>query len=313
MIIDDPNALLEKNTETYSLMDKYMAFSRRQTAANTAVSGSLTGRLAMGDSTNGTSLGYSGSFTGVQSGSRCDMDIKMKASGSAVEDGRTMTLEALGVPASFDMLVRADGESGDMALRSDALLKLLGSGLTDTWVTTNGELLGLSDPADPLNIGDKGYTTRGYLYWRLRTEELSSVSFTGSDLLAAFSGQYADSAFTRSGSDYTSTHTDPDSGTTWTVTLTVSGDSVVGCRTHLLIPAAADADDDSIGVDSTMSVTADGQELAFSLRRGSELSYDLTLSLKASAAAASATGAPETGAKTVSLEELLAAREKAKD
>ena len=119
VIIDDVNALLANNQETYHLMDQYQAWTQRFQNRNWETTGSFTV-----DQNKGALVLTADTFTMVNSGSGSELEGHVRVSGSG----------AAGLPSAMDITVRGDGSTGTYYFYSKTLAEQTAElGATNVW------------------------------------------------------------------------------------------------------------------------------------------------------------------------------------
>ena len=252
VILDDVDAILAANTETYELMDKYLDYSRTFAQKNQKIGG-----------------GYAMDFSVAASGGEQDLDIQFLAGGdydmitagaSAFQFDTQMVLyytaalngvdlkelfDSTGefpFPLTVDLAMRGDMEQGAVYLNCDALNQyILWEGAPDDiWYKldmksfydqsaditgfTYADLMALSNASLEASFAQQ-------LEAILRAAPLTSA-LTTSDYLALYNSICGDSQFKRSGSSYVNQFLDVD-GVSGTFTLYTSGSKVNGYAVEL--------------------------------------------------------------------------------
>ena len=195
VIIDDINAIWAANTETYELMDRYMDYARRYSEGNWRINGSL----AMGMASGVDSVDLTGDYNMVSNQTALEFDTALTIDSQL--DGLNVVLPDL------DLAMRCDVESGMFYFQSQAI------SASDTWYSLNmkefydalygpgfyDELVALSAASVDMTFGES-------LKAILQSDTM--ILHTGSTTqtyLNLFNAMFADSAFERSGTTYTST------------------------------------------------------------------------------------------------------------
>lgn len=295
-IIDDTAAILAANTETYSLMDKYMAYSRSFAERNYKVSGDFTMDMTMAEET----VSVTGDYEMLTSSTKADFTTKMTFAGQ-VED---QDLSAM-LPDGLDMEMRFDMDTGVYYFYSEAMNSALETGATGVWykmdLSAMMEQMGM-DYAQLMELSKaaQGMTFTEYLKTTLATLPLNDASATTSDVLAMVNDICADSAFRQSGAAYTSTYALAD-GAEMTLTLYASGGSINGYAVALSMEGLMDITASMRGNDMTvhMSMNIPGAEGSDLMSMTMEMTGDYTATTSAPQ------GVPPTGAGVLDLSELM--------
>lgn len=313
VLIDDADAILKTNTATYALMDKYLAYMKTLTGSSYATTGTVKGSLTSEAQGAATKADFSGTVNGVTTGTKSDADMTLSMTGTMTADGKTQTLAAAGIPEKFDFLARTDTEKGTIAFKSDAYMKLLGSTATDTWITMSAEEmggLGVGDSSEMASLlkNCTNYTSfEAYLRSMLATETLEDVNNTGVDMLAAFNGLFSDAALKKSGDTYTASYTFPADETGAVVSVDVavstSGEKVTGCTmtVDMKVPTQAGA----VAVKAVVKQSGSNETSETTVNMGTMMNMSIQTVTTYSATTKTAVGAPDAGAKTMTLTELL--------
>ena len=307
VIIDDVDALLSANTAKYTLMDEYLAYSKSVVGGSYSASGTVNGTLT--STASGTSLkaDYKGTVNGVTTGTKTDTQMNLTMSGTVTQNGQSYTFAQAGLPTTWDILSRSDSSTGIMAIKSDAMMQFLGSSATDTWVTMNQDELGLGNLNSMMQLGSSSSITTfsDYLRELLSTETLSNKNLTGKEVLAAVNAIYADSVFTQSSGTYSTSIQKGDTGVSVTLSLKTSGNAVTG-YTMTTKSSVTDASLSATPVTMNVTITATGasQTMQMAMDFGS-MTFSANTSLTYKTATSTAVGAVESGAKTITFDQLL--------
>lgn len=246
VLIDDVDAILAANTETYTLIDRYLEYNNSFSQKNYKVTGAY--QMDMG-------------MSAVQAGVRQDMeyalegryemltadttalqfDTDMTMDATVKQDGVDITDQALGgesglFPLTVDFEMCGDLEQGVLYFQSAALCQMMGQpDLGSAWFKLDmaglmnqmEDVLGMSY-ADLLTLSTQMQEMRfeEYLEAILQTMQLTSAEYTTSDLLAEINALVGDSAFRRSGTSYVN-ELNMD-GISMTFTLYTNGSAVNG-------------------------------------------------------------------------------------
>lgn len=190
VIIDDINALLAGNRETYTLMEQYQLWTQRFQRQSWETEGSFTV-----DQNKGELVLNAEHFTMVSTGSGSELTGSVRLSGSG----------ALGLPSAIDVTVRGDSETGTYYFYSQALeAETAQLGASNVWyqmdckddVQVPGESVysDLLEWADP-EAADVSFER--LLRSRLEALPLDDAEMTCADLLALYNRLAGDSGFER--------------------------------------------------------------------------------------------------------------------
>ena len=200
VIIDDVEAILAENTETYELMDQYMDYADQYSQGTYRVDGSLA--FNMSDSFDKVDLTGDYDMFTSQTALQFDADLAINADMSGLEF----------VLPNLDIALRYDLEAGAFYFQSQALTA------SDVWYCLDMKALydeaygpGFYEELIALDAASasEDMTFAQALEEILKSDALPLTSeFTTRDYLDLFNYVLADSAFERSGSTYTSTPID---------------------------------------------------------------------------------------------------------
>lgn len=325
VIIDDVDAILAANTETYALMDQYQAYNRTFVEQNQKVTGKYAMELSMAENgpqvSNDLSFTVKGDYDMITAGSTAlQFDTDLTVDADALMDGvdyTAMFSSMLPMELGFDM--RGDMADGVFYFNVDSqqLTALTG------WNSESWYKLDMAAIYDEMSA----FTGMNYqqilelstasvekdfsqlLPSLLKDIPLTSVEFTASDYLTILNLFCADSRFVKSGSSYVNTFLD-EQGLTGTFTITTSAGKVNGYAMELK------ADPTVAGAEMTLRAAMQGRKMemtmavAGSQEQGGDLPpVDISLSLTMDGTYQATTQAPATqppaGAPVVDLTELF--------
>lgn len=329
VIIDDVDAIMAANNETYTLMDQYLDYGRSLSQGNMKVSGSYAADLSMDVEQDGESLSFrldldgkydeiTANSTALQFDTDLKLDMSMKANGQDVTDAALG--EAAGLfPMALDMELRGDADTGVFYFQSAALSQLMGQpGLTNTWYKMDlaalfGQMSGELgvDYADLLGLAKdiQNMSYREYLARMLKEAPVTSVSDDTWTRLAMLDALFADRAFTKSGSNYVNKldlgQFDPSlEGCGLTFTLYTSGGKVNGYGLDM-----AAAMDEMVKMDMTAQVKGKKMDIKMTMdvtdQETTALTFTLTMDGTYQPTSAKPAAEPPAGAAVVDLMELL--------
>lgn len=303
VIIDDVDAILAANKETYTLMDKYMEYGRTFTEKNQQVKGSYGADVAMDmvteDGKASTRFKMDGTYQMIMAGStqmqfstRMNMDAKVTADG---QDAGA----ALGdmFPMTLNMELRGDLEKGTFYLQSPELASMMGQpGMANAWFKL--DMKGMFDSMSAqtgmsyTELMQTVMTAQGKSFSQLLPEMLKSAALTDAsattkDTLAVLNALCADSAFKKSGSDYVST-LDMGGEGKLTMTLYTSGGKVNGYAMTMTV----EADGVKAAVNAEVKNSKMTAELAFGIAMD-DLTMQMNMTMDGSYAATSSKPATE--------------------
>lgn len=308
VIIDDVNAILAENTETYELMDQYLDYARKYSQGNYQVEGSYLLTSAPGEMESGAEIIHTvgGGYSMVTNQTAMQFAMDMSIGGTIM--GAPIS------PTDMNLDVRADLDTGMLYLyfQSEDLEHLLNNN-----VQVNGETIEFQIPdqwysLDMKAVYDEAYGPGFYeelialstasqeaafaqtLEELLKSDTLILTSTaTTSDYLEALNQLLGDSHFQKSGSTYTSTL--EQDGVTILFHLYTSGGQVNGYGMEMTAS-------ETTGMEMTMTMEMKGDDMSLLMEMaGMTLEMDGTYR--------SSSTAPETeppaGAEVVDLTDTL--------
>ena len=306
-IIDDTAAILAANTETYELMDKYMAYNNSFADGTYAV----TGNYAMAMSVSGEKMDLSGDYEMITDSTKAQFTSTMDLSGTV--NGQDLSAQL--PEGRLDMDLRFDLDTGVYYLHSEALNEMMGMGISGVWykmdlqsilaqfgtAATGGfdynTLLELSKAA-------KDMTFTQYLESTLENLPLSDATATTSDVLAIINQLCGDSAFKKSGSTYTSTMAQD--GVTLEFSLYTAGSKVNGYSVTMEAPdmmeLTASMRDSKMELTMTMGMDIPAVE---GVSEATSMSMEMTMDGKYTASKEVPATEPPAGAGVIDLMELM--------
>ena len=291
VIIDDVDAILAANTETYDLMDRYLDYGRRFSGGNQQV----TGSYAMNFSLDAAPAEGGGSFTFDLSGdyeelvanqSALQFTTELDMDYTATLDGEDLAgqLEAdgLALPGPIQLELRGDALDGTFYLHMDGegLAELTGWD-TSLWYKLDlrtlydqvygagfyDQLMALASATTEMDFADT-------LALMLQTTPLTSAQFTTTDALALYNAMFADSAFERSGANYVNTFFE-ELGLPCTFTLYTSGNQVTGYGLEM----SAAVEGVTLSLDAQMRGQTMEMDMGLQLDGGEDFSMALTMTM----------------------------------
>ena len=267
VIIDDVEAILAENSETYELMDQYLNYADQYSQGTYQVNGALS--LNMADPFDKVDLTGDYDMITSQTALQLDADLAINADMSGLE----LTLPNL------DAAMRCDVETGMFYFQSQALTS------SDVWYGLDMKALyeamygpGFYEELVALDTASaaEDITFAQALEEILKSDALPlSSEFTTKDYLNLFNGILADSAFERSGSTYTSTPIDlSEDGASVLVSfqLYTSGGQVNGYGLEMTI-----ADSEETALTMTAEMRGSKMEMLMNFQMPGELSMTMEM------------------------------------
>lgn len=326
VIIDDVDAILAANDETYTLMDKYLAYSKRFMDQNQKVTGGYAFDLNMNAADEGSTMdmGFTvdGDYSMVTSGATAFLfDTDMTMDMSVLMDGQDLTAAMAGqegmpqFPLSIDFEMRGDMTDGIFYFQSTALAQLMEQpDMANAWFKLDmgamfdqmSDVLGM-DYASLIQLSTNSLNAsfEETLAAMLKVMPLTSADLTTSDYLAQLNALLGDSAFRKSGSSYVSTL--EQDGVVMTFVLYTSGSQING---YAVTMAALDPDA-AMEMNVTMKDKTLEMDLSMEMVMGDMFSLNMYMNMDGTyqSTKLKPVTAPPTGAVVVDLTQMLAGLE----
>lgn len=320
VIIDDVDAILAENTETYELMDQYLDYARKYSQGNYQVEGSYLLTSAPGEMESGVEIIHTvgGDYSLISSQTAMQLDLGVSIGGTIM--GAPIS------PTDMDLDLRADLDTGMLYLyfQSEDLEYLMNNN-----VQINGETIEFQIPDQWYSLDMKAVYDEAYgpgFYEELIALDAASASedmtfaqaleeilksdalpltseFTTRDYLDLFNYVLADSAFERSGSTYTSTPIDlEEDGSRILVAfqLYTSGGKVNGYGLEMTI-----ADTEGTALALTAEMRASKMEMLMDFQMPGELSMTMEIDGAYQRTSTAPTTEPPAGATVADLMDAL--------
>ena len=215
VLIDDVEAILSANQETYQVLDLYLDYIRKFQSKNQQIQGEFVSAVTTTEDSYALGGGYE---MLIKQGSTFDFAMDLRLSGEM--DGQQ--LEML-IPEGLDLELRGDLTDGVVYFGADMLTNLLGEGESNLWFklqmpeqSTNDSWTGL------LQVDAESEQLKGkdYVEYLMRTHAKEDPTTSMADRLAAFNAMMGDRAFEKKGNDYVAEF--EQEGTAGSVTVTTS-------------------------------------------------------------------------------------------
>lgn len=279
VIIDDVDAILAANTETYKLMDQYQAYNRTFVENNQKVTGKYAMDLSVAESgantANDISFTVKGDYDMITAGATAlQFDTDMTVDASILMDGVDMTAmltspdgtSILPMELGFDM--RGDMADGMFYFNVDSQqLSALTGWNSESWYKLDmaaiydqmSALTGMNyQQILELSTASVEEDFSQLLPSLLKDMPLTSVEFTTKDYLTVLNLFCADSRFQQAGNRYENTFLE-ESGLTGTFTLYASAGKVTGYAIELT------ADPAVVGAEMTLTAAMQGSKMTMAM------------------------------------------------
>ena len=318
VIIDDVDAILAENTETYERMDQYLDYARKYSQGNYQVEGSYLLTSAPGEMESGAEIIHTvgGGYSMVTNQTAMQFAMDMSIGGTIM--GAPIS------PTDMNLDVRADLDTGMLYLyfQSEDLEYLMNNN-----VQINGETIEFQIPdqwysLDMKAVYDEAYGPGFYeelialsttsqeaafaqtLEELLKSDTLTLTSTaTTSDYLEALNQLLGDSHFQKSGSTYTSTPIDlSEDGASVLVAfqLYTSGGQVNGYGLEMTI-----ADSEETALTMTAEMRGSKMEMLMDFQTPGELTMTMEMDGTYQRTSAAPATQPPAGAEVVDLTDTL--------
>lgn len=302
VIIDDVDAILEGNQETYEVLDLYLDYSRKFQKKNYNVEGSYTANLLLGED----AMALGGTYSMLTSGGvKFDFETRMELAGMA--GGQDL---AAAIPEGVDLEMRGDMDAGLFYFKSNALMTMMEAGVENLWFRL--DLAGMMDAmaaetgmgyAD-LMMSQKMMADMdggAYIDYVVRMMADTDPTTSAVDSLALLNAILGDSAFTKEGGSYVSAVEMPGMSVSMVIT-TKSGKAVGYAMTCY-------AGDEAAGTGMVMEVIMEGEQLDMGMTMAADgMMIELLMDGAYTATDQKPAGQPGEEAAVMDLMELMAAQ-----
>lgn len=309
VIIDDLDALIAASGSTYTVMDKLMAYSASYETGNYAVDADCKINADVNIDDVIANIKVDGKANAITSSTKADMTMKMNMSATATADGLTLDIvEMSGIPKSIDCDVRLDADKGTLAFKSAALSTALGNDDSNAWylfdISEILEDVGMSWDELVLDASIPEITSfEDALKFAFSIIPLDDKDVTAADILPVIDSIFADSAFTKNGSNYVSSFSVNEDGVLVTLATTVymSGDKATGYdfKLNASEPTADVSALIDIGMQNNTAV------MKFNLTADDMVSIIMDINAKYTATSKAPTGTYPAGANVIDIFDML--------
>lgn len=298
VILDDVDAILAANQETYDVLDKYLDYSRQFQKKNYQVEGAYSASVSV----QGEKMDMEGSYSMLMSGgAKFDFNTDMQFSGNVGGED----LAAL-VPGGVDFEMRGSLDTGAFYFKSDALMSMMENSVQNLWfkldlaalMDTMAEETGMSY-ADLLTLSQKAAQDldgKGYVEMIVNMMAEMDTGTSVKTYLTMFNSMLGDSAFQKRSGSYVSRFSMD--GMDMTLTLTTSGNKVNGYD----FVVSAQEEGAGASMDISMKGEALKAEMSFDL---DGLAMQLAMDGKYTATTKSPSGEPDKNAAVMDLMEMI--------
>lgn len=217
VIIDDVDAIMAANEETYTLMDKYMTYSKSLSAKNQKVTGSYNIEMAITELVEADQMdmvfGFEGDYNmtvtpeaAFQFDTDMDLNMEVTLNGVDVTEAMMSTEEMAAIPETIDFDLRGDMVNGTLYFQSAALCELLAQPeMANAWFKLDmAGLLGSEEYSSMMSsaLAAQDMTFEEALTVILKNTTITSIDATTTNTLAIVNALLGDSAFVKDGTTY---------------------------------------------------------------------------------------------------------------
>ena len=297
VIIDDVDAILDANQETYQVLDMYLDYARKFQEKNYQVEGSYAAGMTLAQDV----MELEGTYSMLMAdGTKFDFETLMELAGTI--EGEDLSAA---VPEGIDFEMRGDMENGMFYFKSDALMTMLELGVENMWFRL--DLATVMDSmaaetgmgyADLMMSQDMMADMDGEAYIDYVVRMMADADPTTSvmDYLAMYNAMLGDSAFTKNGKKYVA-EMELD-GTAMTMTILTSGGQANGYAIDL----AGQAE----GVEMLMEISMEGKQMEAVIKMAMEdMDIEMTMDGTYTATSKKPAGQPSEEAAVLDLMEML--------
>lgn len=204
VIIDDVDAILAANQETYKVLDLYLDYNRKYQNKNYQVEGAYSAEMLLGE--DAMSVGGDYSML-MENNSKFDFETLMAMSGTV--DGEDL---AAAVPEGVDLELRGDLGSGVFYFKSNALTTLMEGGVENLWYKLDlGGMMDMMSAQTGVTYADLMSTSttmmaemdgKACIESIVRMAAQTDMTTSAVDTLNLCNVLLGDSAFTKEGNEY---------------------------------------------------------------------------------------------------------------
>lgn len=301
VLIDDVDAILAANTETYSIINKYLAYSAAYN--KTATNGDFTMDMSITDAGETLPIKATGTFSGVSGDKAVEMTMNMKMNLDEIMAGQELTADdqaMLDLLNDLTMDIIVNMETGKVYIKSDALVAAMGLPATNVWFSTaysSDDLgdLSMNTIMDLNNVTD----FEDLLSFVVANTDLTDKDFTGTEAIAVLNALFGDSAFSKTADGYVSKYSYTESGTAVSMNFVIntSGDVVTGYGITLNLS------DSDTKMDISASMNGDACVIGIVLDMDG-IAIDMKMNAAYSESTKQPASAPPTGSSIIDLDTL---------
>lgn len=255
VIIDDVDAILAANQESYKVLDLYLDYSRKYQNKNYQVEGAYSADMVLG--ADAMSVGGDYSML-MENNAKFDFETLMTMSGTV--DGEDL---AAAVPEGVDLELRGDLGSGVIYFKSNALTTLMEGGVENLWYKLDvGGMMNMMSAQTGMTYADLMGASSAMMSEMdgktcieniVRMAAQSDMTTSAADTLALCNALLSDSVFAKEGNEYVS-QVEVD-GMTMSMVVATKGGKAVGYGLSLY------AADESTGNGMVLLMTMENDQL----------------------------------------------------
>lgn len=298
VFLDDVEGILAANGETYEILDKYLAYSRKFQEKNYTVEGTFAASMDM----LGDAMAMDGGYSMLMAGNtKFDFEMLMHLSG--VVEGQDLSAA---IPEGIDLDMRGDMTAGEFYFKSNTLMTLMEVGVENLWfkldmgamMDSMGEIPGMSyaDMMDMSQAMAKNLDGKALVEAMVYAAAESDPSVSAADQLAMYNALLGDGAYEKQGGNYVNTF--EADGTEMTMVFHTSGSKVNGYSVTL------SAAEEGTGMEMEVSMKGEKMQAVFEI-----LSDGMSMTMKMdgtyTATSKAPAGAPGADAAVMDLLEMM--------
>lgn len=302
VIIDDVDAILAANEETYEILELYLDYGRKFQEKKYQVDGSYTADMILLEDTMKMEGDYSMLMEG---GTKFDFDMQTKMSGNI--EGEDL---AAVIPEGIDLEMRGDMGTGVFYFKSDALMTMMETGVENMWFRLDtAAMLENMSAETGLGFADlyqyTGMMTdmsgREYIDFLVRMMAEADPAASAADHLAVLNAMLGDSAYTKQGGAYVNSF--EMDGAKMSMTFHTSGGKVSGYE--MLIDALDESSGMALRTQMEMAMLGDEMTAEIVMDMGGTVSMEMTMDGTYTVTNQAPAGAPGEDAAVMDLSEML--------
>lgn len=201
VLIDDVEGILASNTETYTILDKYLDYNRKFQQRNYKVEGNFSYSVDV----LGEVMGMDGTYSMLTAGN-AGFDAEMQMNLTGVVDGADMSTA---IPEGIELFMRGDMSTGEFYYKSNSLMSTADPGGENVWFKAQRQSMTQAASAgigmtyaDMVNLSGENVDGRAVIEEQIRAEIQENPAVSAADYLEIYNAMLGDSSFVKDGGDY---------------------------------------------------------------------------------------------------------------